>query len=456
MASLQAPFSVQKCKAVLVAPARRTPYEFKYLSDIDDQEALRFHYPIIQYFKNDEPATRGKKRQDPVSVIREALAEALVFYYPFAGRLREAHGSSKLMVECTGEGVLFVEADANVSLQELGDKLPPPLPWLGEFLHDVPGSEGIIACPLLLVQMTRLACGGFVVAIRVNHVMSDAQGMFQFLSAVAELARCVPTPTMKPVWERHLLSGRNQPHAIDTNGCSNHASVKEVVQQTPYGEKFPLEQLVHRSFFFGPEEVSALKQHFLPDRSTTFEVVVAATWKCRTAVLCFNEEEEIRLKFVVDIRSKTIPPLPTGYYGNGIVLATALSKVGGLCQSPLSYAVKLVKKAKSQITSESIRPFAEVMPLIRASVAHLYIVSDNTRSGLDEVDYGWGKPVYGGLANGNLPGFPGVMSFNVSFVNSMGEKGVVVPISLPRDAMHRFEVELERLIKAPITKGFTY
>lgn len=70
-------------------------------------------------------------------------------YYPFAGRLREGPGR-KLTVECTGEGVPFIEADANVKLEDFGERLPPPLPWLKELLCDVPEYDGIIGCPLLL------------------------------------------------------------------------------------------------------------------------------------------------------------------------------------------------------------------------------------------------------------------------------------------------------------------
>ncbi|GLJ15158.1 hypothetical protein SUGI_0247920 [Cryptomeria japonica] len=58
-----------------------------------------------------------KEDQDPAKVIREALAKVLVHYYPLAGRLRKA-AAGKLKVEYTGEGVLFVEADADVTLAE--------------------------------------------------------------------------------------------------------------------------------------------------------------------------------------------------------------------------------------------------------------------------------------------------------------------------------------------------
>lgn len=437
------PFLVQKSKPVVVTPARPTPREFKCLPDIDDQEALRFHISIIQYYKN-EPNMKGK---DPVTVIKEAVAEALVVYYPFAGRLREE--GDKLTVECGGEGVLFIEADADIRLEDLGDRLPPPLPWLGEFLHEVPGSEDVVGCPLLVIQVTRLDCGGFVVAVRHNHTMADAQGIVQFLNAVSDFARGMTAPSIQPVWDRHLLDTCNSSlHITNNHGCDKpvELSVDGSSHQIGYGPKFPSERLVHRSFFFGPKEISVLKQQ-LPDRSTTFEVVTATSWRSRTIALCLSPDETVRLKFIANIRSKIQPPLPVGYYGNALVAAEVLSTAGQLCQEPLSYAVDLIKKAKAQITRESVKPFNDVMPLVKASIAHLYLVSDNTRSGFDEVDYGWGKPVFGGLGYGDLPPFPGVMSFYVPFKTSLGEKGVVVPMCLPEDAMERYAKEVERFIR---------
>lgn len=148
-------FSVRRSEPELVAPAKPTPHEFKPLSDIDDQEGLRFLIPVLQFYKN-VPSMHG--RVDPAKVIKAALAKALVFYYPFAGRLREGPGR-KLVVECTGEGVVFVQADADVSLEQFGDALQPPFPCLEELIFDAQGSAGVFNSPLLLVQVTFVPTG---------------------------------------------------------------------------------------------------------------------------------------------------------------------------------------------------------------------------------------------------------------------------------------------------------
>lgn len=144
-------FTVRRQKAELIPPAKPTPSETKFLSDIDDQEGLRFQIPVINFYRKDSNCSMGA-HDDPVKVIKKAIAETLVFYYPFAGRLREGNGR-KLMVDCTGEGVMFVEADADVTLEDFGDELQPPFPCLEELLYDVPGSVGVLNSPLILIQV---------------------------------------------------------------------------------------------------------------------------------------------------------------------------------------------------------------------------------------------------------------------------------------------------------------
>ncbi|XP_072955414.1 benzyl alcohol O-benzoyltransferase-like [Typha angustifolia] len=444
MASSSVRFSVQRRQAVLVAPAEATPYELKRLSDIDDQEALRFQIPVIQFYRAD-PSMEGR---DPAKVIREALAKALVFYYPFAGRIREQAGR-KLVVECTGEGVLFIEADADIRLDQFGDKLEPPFPCLEELIFvDSEASAGVLNCPLLLIQVTRLACGGFIFGLRLNHTMSDGPGLVQFMNAVAELARGLPAPSVRPVWGREILEARNPPRPSFA-----HREYEEVPDTK--GTVVPLDDMVHRSFFFGPREMAALRSHVPPQlrkTSSTFEILTACIWKCRTIAISPDPEEEMRMICIVSVRGRSGFQLPDGYYGNAFALPVAISTADKLCRNPLGYALELVKKAKAAVDHEYIRSVADLMVLLgrpHFAVVRAYLVSDLTRAGFVDVDFGWGKAVYGGPAKGGVGAIPGVASFYIPTTNDKGEKGIVVPVCLPAPAMNKFATEIDGLLKEP-------
>ncbi|KAL5215796.1 hypothetical protein ABZP36_007197 [Zizania latifolia] len=81
-------FTARRGDPELVAPAEATPRGIKRLSDIDDQDSFRFYRSIIFFYRAGGRATT-RDDDDPARVIRDALAAALVHYYPLAGRLRE-------------------------------------------------------------------------------------------------------------------------------------------------------------------------------------------------------------------------------------------------------------------------------------------------------------------------------------------------------------------------------
>ncbi|XP_022148551.1 benzyl alcohol O-benzoyltransferase-like [Momordica charantia] len=431
-------FKVQRCKPELVVPAKPTPYGYKQLSDIDDQESLRFQLPLIHFYQHN-PIMEGR---DPVKVLKQAIAETLVFYYPFAGRLGEGPGR-KLFVECTGEGILFIEADADVTLKHFDDALHPPFPCMDELLYDVPNSNEILNCPLLLIQVTRLKCGGFTFAIRLNHTTSDGFGFVQFITAIAEMARGAPTPSVLPVWQRSLLNASDPPMFT----CFHH-------EYNPVGDikgtTISLNDMVHVSFFFGPSEISTIRKT-LPTHlrhCSTFELLSAFVWRLRTTALQFSPKKEVRFLCVVNLRLG-FNSLPSGYYGNALAFPAALTTAGKLCQNPLGYAVELIKKVKTQVTEEYVKSVADLM-IIKGrphfTAVGSYVVSDLTKIGLEEVDFGWGNPIYGGPATGGAGVIPGLKSFFISFKNKKGEKGIVVPLCLPATAMERFVVELEDVL----------
>ena len=138
--------------------------------------------------------------------------------------------------------------------------------------------------------MTRLKCGGFIFALRLNHTMSDAAGLVQFMMAVAEMAHGAHAPSIKPVWQRHLLNARDPASVTCT-----HREYDQVVDTK--GTFLPLDDMAHRSLFFSPIDVSTLRR-FMPrhlSQCSTFEIIIACLWRCRTIALQYDRDEEVRL-----------------------------------------------------------------------------------------------------------------------------------------------------------------
>ncbi|KAI3676483.1 hypothetical protein L1987_86093 [Smallanthus sonchifolius] len=311
--------------------AKPTPRELKPLSDIDDQEGLRGQVASIHFYRGDVKM----RNKNPASVIREALAKLLVFYYPFAGRLKEGP-ARKLLVDCSGEGVLFIEAEADVTFEKFGDALHPPFPCLDELLYDVPGSSGTIDSPLLLIQ---------------------------------------------------LLFARDPPHVT----CTHH-EYDEVE-----GKIIPPDDIIQKTFFFGSTEVSALRRFIAPHlkKCSTFEAIVASIWRCRSIALQPYPEEEMRMICLVNTSvgyyGKT--------FAYPIAISTAedlynkpLGHVVELLRKAKSSVTEEYVRSFVDLTVIKGRPLF--------SVVRSYYVSDGTCAGFDLVDFGWGKAAYAVPAEG--------------------------------------------------------
>ncbi|XP_030501838.2 alcohol acyl transferase 1 allele RGa isoform X2 [Cannabis sativa] len=448
-------FQVNRLEPELVRPAEATPREVKELSDIDDQEGLRFIAPVIFFYKNkNKPSSSNSimeehDHDDPVKLIKEAVGRTLVYYYPLAGRLKEGL-NRKLMVDCNGQGVSFVEATADVDFDQLANVIQPSSPFLHHFLFNLPPqSHNILDSPLIFIQVTRLNCSGFLFPLSFNHTMCDGFGLAQFLKTMAEMIGGAHVPSIQPVWQREIFNARNPPRIT----CS-HLEFEDVPLVSPISECSNMlldpNNHIQRPFFFSLYKISSLRKQLPPHLAKTcsrFDLLAACLWKCRTIALNLNKNEVVRFSCLTSIRTKKEEMeklgLPLGYYGNAFAYPAVMSKAEVLCKSSLGDVVELIKKAKEQVNVEYMKSVADLMVIRgrpRFSELGNFIVSDNTRLGFDQIDFGWGLPRFAGAATC----FSMIISCLVS-LEQEGEKGISVAIAFPTElAAQTFQREIDR------------
>ncbi|KAF5957285.1 hypothetical protein HYC85_004510 [Camellia sinensis] len=297
---------------------------------------------LLSSFAPFTASNRTKKGNEKAAdVIKAALSRVLVHYYPLAGRLTISP-EGKLIVDCNGEGAVFVEAEANCDIEEIGDNTKPDPVTLGKLVYDIPGAKNILEMPPLVAQVTKFKCGGFVLGLCMNHCMFDGLGAMEFVNSWGETARGLPL-MVPPFLDRSILKARNPPKIEFP-----HHEFAEIEDKSDTATLYK-EEMLYRSFCFDSEKLETLKlkateDGFL-DKCTTFEALSAFVWRARTRALKLKPDQQTKLLFAVDGRSRFNPPIPKGYCGNGIVLTNALCNAGEQVDNPLSFTVKLVQEA---------------------------------------------------------------------------------------------------------------
>ncbi|CAL5042103.1 unnamed protein product [Urochloa decumbens] len=340
-------------------------------------------------------AGQNIKKKSPAAAVRGALADALVHYYPFAGRIVEEDvpAAGRPAVLCSGEGVYFVEAAANCTLADV-NFLERPLLLAKEQLVPCPTPELWPVEPhntLAMIQVTTFTCGGFVVGLRTNHAVADGTGAAQFLNAVGDLARGLPEPRVKPVWARDRFPDPD-------------------IRPGPLPE-LPVLALEYIAFDFPADYLGKLKSQYAASTGgkicSAFDIVIAKLWQCRTRAITSSSAAaaEVRLCFFASVRH--VLKLEPGYYGNAIFPVKVSAPAEKVSGSSVIELVGMVREAKRRVGEECLSwaegrtggrdPFQMVF-----DYESVY-VSDWSKLGFNDVDYGYGAPVSAGpLVNCDL------------------------------------------------------
>jgi hypothetical protein len=104
-------FELQELESSFVTPSESTPSQGLWLSSLDLMHANRGHTSTI-YLYSSSGAAAGAADFFDVARLKEAMAKALVAFYPLAGRLG-VNDDGRMEISCNGKGALFVIAQAD-------------------------------------------------------------------------------------------------------------------------------------------------------------------------------------------------------------------------------------------------------------------------------------------------------------------------------------------------------
>lgn len=135
-------------KRTLVCPAQETPKRTLLLSDLD--LVVPAAYVFLVYFYR---RPKDSSNFFEAGLLKNALSNALVPFYPLAGRLGKDE-NGRIQILCNQKGVLFAEAEASCFIDDFGDfshstKLLPLVPT-------VDGNKDISCHPLLITQVQEI------------------------------------------------------------------------------------------------------------------------------------------------------------------------------------------------------------------------------------------------------------------------------------------------------------
>lgn len=131
-------------ESLMVKPSKPTPNQRLWNSNLD-LVVGRIHILTVYFYR-----PNGSSNFFDSGVLKKALADVLVSFFPMAGRLGK-DGDGRVEINCNGEGVLFVEAEADCSIDDFGEITPSP--ELRKLAPTVDYSGEISSYPLFITQV---------------------------------------------------------------------------------------------------------------------------------------------------------------------------------------------------------------------------------------------------------------------------------------------------------------
>ncbi|OMO70064.1 Transferase [Corchorus olitorius] len=386
-------------ESTMVFPAKETPEERLWVSNLDLVQ-IRFH-PVSVYFYNKPD---GSSNFFDTQVLKDALSEILVPFYPAAGRLQYDE-DGRLEIMCNGKGVLFIEAEASCVMDDLvrdftdSSRVPDLAP-------KVDYSGGISSYPLVALQVTTFKCGGVSVGVALQHTLADGPSALHFINSWADRARGLPLE-VPPFLNRTILKARSPP-----TPKFNHIEFdpSPPLKNPVSGEPKPS---VVSLFKITNKQLNTLKSK-INEKFSSYSILAAHIWRCVTKARGLTDDQQTRLFMPIDGRRRLDPPCPPGYFGNVIVFPATLAQANDLEFEPFSETVRRISKVLRETNDDYLRStidYIETVDDISSVVRGPHVITSPSLTinswvwlPVHDADFGWGRPLFMRPANVVLEG----------------------------------------------------
>ncbi|GJV87767.1 transferase, chloramphenicol acetyltransferase-like domain protein [Tanacetum coccineum] len=410
-----------------IKPSSPTPQNLRYYKlSMFDQAQMSVYHPFTFFYPNYNDKYNSKYVDKVISDrsahLKQSLSQTLTRFYPFAGKV-----ASELHIDCNDDGVYYTETRIN---DWLNNVLKTPDYNFLQRLNPVVDSVSL-GSYVSMVQVNFFKCGGVAVSVQHNHKLVDGFSYMMFMKAWAAIAR----RDQNQVYPKFVSSSM-----FPQNEKSQSLPIWYMGISPAY---IKLGKCATKRFVFNAFALRELKAKASKHSPVSrINAVLALLWKCVTFV---THSKKSVLHLPVNIRPRCLPPMPEYSVGNSILDMSARFDPDTNDLELGSMAVQL-KNVIMDVKSASIEELkgknmhVKFVERLRKSMEifstfgneHIKTTSV-CNSGSNEVDFGWGRPVW--ICTGHMNDDSDIFINRMIMLDSCSGDGIEVWVTLEKHVM---------------------